>query len=519
MSPAGARVLKFGPFRIDHHTGSLTRDGTAVAVGGRALDILVALADANGAPVPKNTLLDRVWPGITVGDNNLQVQVSLLRRTLGDGWIITVPGHGYRLAIPAEDADPADDGIDPAVPGSVQSDKPSVAVLPFVNLSGSLEQEYFSDGLAEDVILALSRSRSLFVIARNSSFTYKGRAVEVRQVARELGVRYVLEGSLRRSAERVRVNAQLIDASTGKHIWAERYDRAVEDVFAVQDAITASIVKAIGPAIDSAEQQRALRRHPSSLGAWEAYQRGSWHLFRRKPEDVPKARHFFERALELDPALAVAHIGLALLITREGDFFGTRPLLESMALAADEVRKAVLLDPTDAEAHAHLASALGGTGDLSGAIEVADRALAMNENCATAYHVRGWALIFSGRPREGREVVRFAMRLDPRTAWNMALTIGIPISHYFEKDYEQCVASAQRLVADRPDHPWAYRWLAAALGQLGRTCEARDALAKAQSVSPDVFDTFVRQRVPWMRPDDYEHMLDGLRKAGWLGTS
>jgi adenylate cyclase len=193
-------------------------------------------------------------------------------------------------------------------------DKPSIAVLAFTNMSGDPEQEYFSDGIADEIITELSRSRSLFIIARNSSFAYKGRAVNIKQVGRELGVRYVLEGSVRRSGGRVRVITQLIDVETSNHIWAERYDRALEDVFAVQDQITIAVATAVLPAISEAELRRVLRKPPGSLGAWEAYQRGMWHLQQYRSQEVPQARGFFNRALELDPMLAAAHTGLAMAV-------------------------------------------------------------------------------------------------------------------------------------------------------------------------------------------------------------
>ena len=190
-------------------------------------------------------------------------------------------------------------------------DKPSIAVLAFTNMSGDPEQEYFSDGIADDIITELSRSRSLFVIARNSSFTYKGRSVDIKQVARELGVRYVLEGSVRRSGSRVRVVAQLIDAETGKHIWAERYDRALEDVFAVQDEITMAVVAAIVPAVADADLRRILRKPTESLGAWEAYQRGLWHEAKQNATDNTRARDFFQQAIRLDAGFAPAYVELA----------------------------------------------------------------------------------------------------------------------------------------------------------------------------------------------------------------
>ena len=247
-------------------------------------------------------------------------------------------------------------GTDEALP---LPDKPSIAVLAFTNMSGDSDQEYFSDGIADDIITELSRVRWLFVIARNSSFAYKGNAIDVKQIGRELGVRYVLEGSVRRGGERVRVNAQLIDAETGSHVWADRYDRGSTDVFAVQDEITLAVTRAIGPAVSDAEQRRALRKPPANLGAWESYQRGLWHLQRWRSEGIPRSREFFNRALELDPMLAAARTGLAMGFHREGAMHATRPLLEALRLSGDEAQKALELDPNDADAHAFRAHAAG----------------------------------------------------------------------------------------------------------------------------------------------------------------
>ena len=281
-------------------------------------------------------------------------------------------------------------------------EKPSIAVLAFTNMSGDPEQEYFSDGVADDIITLLSHSRSLFVTARNSSFTYKGRAIDVKQAARELGVRYVLEGSVRASDGRVRVNAQLINAETGNHLWAERYDRDRADVFAVQDEITIAVSRAVEPAVADAERPRALRKPPGNLGAWEAYQRGQWHLWQMRLEDVPRARKFFNRALELDATLAAAHIGLASLYTMEGFFFASRPVAEAVALAADEARKAVDLDPTDADAHAFRAFSSGHTGDHAGGFDHVERALSNKPELRPRISREGLA---SGLLRQGRRRV------------------------------------------------------------------------------------------------------------------
>ncbi len=396
-------------------------------------------------------------------------------------------------------------------------DKPSIAVLAFTNMSGEPEQEYFSHGIADDIITELSRTRWLFVIARNSSFAYKGGAIDVKRVGRELGVRYVLEGSVRRGGERVRVNAQLIDAETGNHIWADRYDRDLTDIFAVQDEITLAVTRAIGPAVSDAEQRRALRKLPANLGAWELYMNGVWHLSRSRAEDVPRAHEFFNRALELDPTLAAAHTALAMVFSREGAMHASRPLLEALRFSSDELQKALELDPNDATALGFRAEVAGSLGDFAAGFDYVERALSVSPSCAQAYHSKGWLQIFTGRPAEGRQAILWSIRLDPRRSSYPFVRSQIAMSYYIECDYETAVAEAQRVIADRPDHPYAYRWLAAALGQLGRGDEARTVLDKAIAIAPDVFRRYVEQRVPWMGQAIYEHMLDGLRRAGCDG--
>ena len=423
--------------------------------------------------------------------------------------------HASRIPVTTDAAAPT------AVPGTLVGlalpDKPSIAVLPFDNLSGDPAQEYFSDGMAEDIITQLSRSHALFVIARGSSFTYKGRAVDVKQVGRELGVRYVLEGSVRRGGERVRISAQLVEAQTGNHIWAERFDRPLADVFAVQDEMSDAVATAIGPAVADAEMQRAMRRPPESLGAWELYQRGMWHLGKADAAANDAARGLFKRAVELDPMFAAAYVGLSVACFWAGSQYQAIPLDEATRLGSMHARKAVELDPGDADAQAMLAGTLRVQGDMDNALVIARQALAINLNCAHAHLVMGAVLMWTGRTAESRQALGVFERLSPRDAAIAQAHGAIAISYYFDCDYERCVEAARRQLSAHPGYTLTYRWLAAALGQLGRTAEARAALEKSIAVSPREFDVYVRDRVPWMRPEDHEHMLDGLRKAGWQG--
>ncbi len=396
-------------------------------------------------------------------------------------------------------------------------DKPSVAVLPFTNMSGDPEQEFVSDGIAEDVITALSHYPSLFVIARNSTFTYKGRAVDVKQVGRELGVRYVLEGSVRKAGNRIRVTAQLIEAGTSNHIWAERYDRDLTDIFAVQDEITQALTTALTPAIADAELRRAIRKPPESLDAWAAYQRGLWYLSKANPDDDTIAQNFFRQAIDLDPTFAPGYTALALAQLQAAAVYQKLSLLEAQSSAEALARRAVALDGTDAEARSCLGWALQARGELVGALIEIERALEMSPNLALAHWQRGATLIFSGRPKEGLKALETCIRLDPRDPFMSVRLLHIACGLYFARDYEGVIEASKRLIRSYPDFPMIYRWPAAALGQLARYAEAKEWLEKAISQAPAAFNMYVHNRVPWFRPEDHAHLLEGLRKAGWEG--
>jgi adenylate cyclase len=425
---------------------------------------------------------------------------------------ITRPIHFFRVLRDPETVASASDS--PVLQTLLPPDKPSLAVLPFASLSSDPEQEFFADGVAEDIVTALSRYPSLFIIARNSCFTYKGRAVDVKQVGRELGVRYVLEGSLRRADNRVRVTAQLIEAETGRTVWADRYDRDLVDIFSVQDEIAEAVTIAVAPAIADAELHRAMRKPPESLDAWTAYQRGIWHVERASAEDTALAQKFFQQAVDLDPGFAGGYKGLSKLEAQAADYRG-RGLADALRSAEALARRAVTLDPADAEARSRLANALYRQGDYDGGLAEAERALTISPNLADAHGERGAILIFSGRFREGLLALERAVRLDPRrpAVRLNQITLGL----YFSGDYDAAVEAAKRAIRSYPDHPNPYRWLTAALGQLGLTQEAKEALEKAIAIAPAPFEMYVRRCPPWIRTEDHAHMVEGLRKAGWEG--
>jgi adenylate cyclase len=415
---------------------------------------------------------------------------------------IAEPMRAWRLKLDgATPTQVSTKSVDLALP-----DKPSIAVLPFQNMSGDPEQEFFADGISEDVITALSRYSSLFVIARNSSFSFKGRKYDVKQVGRELGVRYVLEGSLRKSSERVRVTAQLIEAETGNNVWVERYDRDLADIFAVQDEIAQASTIAITPAIADAERQRAIRKPPASLDAWGAYQRGMWHIGKASTQDDALAEKFFSLAIDCDPMFAGGYIGLATVLSRSK---GTQAREEDMA------RRAVALENNNAEAHARLSLALLARGDHQGAVAQAEESLALCPNLADAHGALGVTLAYSGRPAEGVASLLTCIRLDPRAPSLVNRLNQVALAHYFCQNYDAAIEAADRAIRSFPNFPSPYRWRAAALGELGRTEDAKAALETAVAVSPSSFGFQVNQRPPWFRPQDHAHMLEGLRKAGW----
>jgi len=300
-----------------------------------------------------------------------------------------------------------------------------------------------------------------------------------------------------------------------RDVWAERYDRDLADIFALQDEITEAVTTAIAPVIADAERQRAARRPPGNLDAWTACQRGWWHMSKVSVEDNALAEKFFQQAIDLDPTFAGGYKGLVSVLADAATVFLTRSLAETQSLAETLARRAVALDGADAEARASLGATLWRGGDHEGARAEAERALAMNPNLARGYAVLGTALIYSGRAKEGVAALETCIRLDPRDTGLAARLNQLAVGLYFSHDYEASIAAAKRAIRLYPDYPGPYRWLAAALGKAGSTEEAKGALAKAITLAPASFDMYVRNRVPWHRPEDHAHMLEGLRKAGW----
>jgi len=391
-------------------------------------------------------------------------------------------------------------------------DKPSIAVLPFHNLSGDPEQEYFADGMVEDIVTALSRIRWLFVIARTSTFTYRGQGVDVKRVGRELGVRYLLEGSVRKGGDRVRVTPQLIDTTSGVQLWADRYDRDLDDIFAVQDEITASVASIIEPALAEAEQQRVLRKPQERLDSWEAYQRGLWHLHKYGAGENRTAQRFFRQAIALEPNFAPGHYGLALAVFWDFWLYSQRSLPDVLDTTLEEARIAVSLDDKDATAHAVLAWMMEAIGDWGTAIAEARTALVLSPNSAFVIGVLGLALGAGGYRAEAIDQLRRAMRASPYDPLTWAWTFWVGVWQFLSSEFDAALETLRQVIRLRPGHAYVHSYIAASLGYLGRLGEARAALDRARALFPEEFSRH-QQRPPWVRSEDFAFRQKGLRLA------
>jgi TolB-like protein len=413
-------------------------------------------------------------------------------------------------------------GARKTAPALQPSHKPSIVVLPFNNMSGDSEQEYFADGMVEEITTALSRTRWLFVIARNSSFTYKGRAVDVKQVGRELGVRYALEGGVRKAADRVRITAQLIDASTGAHLWADRFDGSLEHIFELQDQVTASVVGAIAPRLEQAEVERAKHKPTESLDAYDYFLRGIASLHSWTKESNDEALRLFNKAIELDPDFASAY-GMAswCYVRRKGSRWMTDRVQET-AEAARLGRRAVELGWDDP-----VALAWGGFSlayvvhDVEVGATLIDRALLLNPNLAEAWHFSGWVRIYLGQPEIAIEHLAHAMRLSPVDPLTFVTLMAIAFAHFFAGRYNDASLWAEKALAASPPrlrekavyHP-ALLIAAASNALAGRLEEAQNAIAQSRQISPTAHISNLKNQIPLRRPDDLVRYAEGLRKAG-----
>jgi TolB-like protein len=510
-------AVTFGRFRLDLGRRKLLRDGAPVQLGGRAMDILCVLAAAKGNVVTKDELLERVWPGLVVAESNIQVHISALRKALNEGkdglsYVVTASGRGYRFV---GQLAAAEDGSTALQQGLPVPDRPSIAVLPFANLSGDPEQEYFADGIVEEIITALSRIRWLFVIARNSSFTFKGRAVDVKQVGRELGVRYVLEGSVRKAANRVRISGQLIDAATGLHLWADRFDGQLDDIFDLQDQVTANVVGALAPKLQQAEIQRVRHKPTEILDAYDYFLRGMASLYRWTREGNNEALALFYKAIELDSDFATAH-GMAASCYGWRQFNGwttDRPkeLAESIRL----VERVTESGKDDAVALSFGGLALGYVvGDLKGSAALIDKALVLNPNLAAAWHASGWVRAFLRDTDLALEHVARAMRLSPLDPLMFSMHLVAGLTHFVARRYAEAAICADKAFREQPNFLPAIRLMAACNALCGRLEEARKAIARGRELDPGLRISNLKDRIGPFHPEVFTRYVEALRLAG-----
>ena len=524
-------MFQFEGYTLDIARSLLRVGDREVALRRKSFELLRFLVENPDRLVTKDELLKAIWPNVVVTDESLTQCVSEVRQAIGDSKqtiIVTVPRRGYRFAVPVLRVGTlATVAAQPALPTAApplaspdpgpRSDRPCVAVLPFANLSGDPLQDYFSDGMTEDIITELSRFSELLVIARHSSFQYKGKAVDIRQVGKDLGARYVLEGSIRRSGERVRITAQLIEAVTGVHRWAERYDRELHDVFAVQDEVARAIVAILAAHVNRAEIDRALLKPPAALEAYDFYLRGAeaffLHMNRRTKVSIYDTRRLLEQSLAIDPGYARAAAMLsqtymhAYVEPFDCDYLSPAALDRALELA----ETAVNLAPRLPQAHAQLGyvSLLNRQHDT--AVAEFERAFALNPNFIDNRFA--FALIFWGEPAKALQVVEANIRLDPFQP--LVLTSGIiGLANYMLKRYGEAVRFFREWASRLPNLQNPHVFLASAYAQSGQLQEARAEAAEVLRVNPGFTIESWKRLAVYKVPEDAEHRIDGMRKAG-----
>jgi TolB-like protein len=520
--------LMFGDCMLDPARRELMRGAKTIAVGPQVFDLLLYLVQNRERVVSKDGLLDAVWNGRIVSESTLTSHINAVRKAIGDSGgeqrlIRTIARKGFRFIGEVTESSDGGDFPKSEIAGSSETpaaalplpDKPSIAALPFVNLSGDPEQEYFADGVVEDIIAALSRIGWLFVIARNSSFTYKGRAVDIKQVGRELGVRYVLEGSVRKAANRVRITGQLIDATTGTHLWAERFEGSLDDLFELQDQIAESVVGAIAPRLERAEIERAKRKPTESLDAYDYYLRGMANFHLGTEEGTNAALPLLYRAIELDPDYASAY-GMASACHFWSKFNGWAADREwTIAEGARLAQCAIELGRDDAVALARGGHALANfVGDVDGGIDLIDRALVLNPNLAAGWFLGSFVRIMRGASDDAIEQLARAMRLSPLDSEMYRMQGGMALAHLYARRFDTAFSWAEKALRNLPTFLIVVGIIAASHAHAGRTDDADRAMQQLRRLDPALRLSNLDDWLPYHRPEYLATLADGLRKAG-----
>lgn len=524
---SGSKSYRFDRFVVDLRSAVLRRDGVALPLRPKSFDVLVYLAQNRGRIVRKRELLENVWRNVIVTENSLVQCIKEIRQALGDdaqAIVETVAKRGYLFSPSVVEIDDSALTAPAAVYGAMTEahseqpylplpDRPSIAVLPFTNMSDDPDQEHFADGITEDLITGLSHIHWLFVIARSSTFVYKHRAVDVKHVSRELGVRYVLEGSLRRSGNRLRISAQLIDATTGSHLWAEQYDRELGEIFAMQDEMTRTVAGAIEPRLLAAEGVRVLARSAEDLDAWELVARAQLHFWRMTRGDCETAIGALNRAVEAYPDYAPAQslLGFCLIFAAH---MGWIDRGQGLPAGRQHALRGIALDERDPWGHiAHGYAALMEyrTEESIAAFRLA---VDLNPNSAAAHSYLCLGLAFAGQDREAIEHGEYAIRLSPLDP-EMARTLGsIAVAHYLAGRFQEAARCTEEALRLRPGFHGGQRLRCASLAQAGRVDEARSCLATVRREQPQLSINWIRANVPYQTPKLMELFLDGMRKAG-----
>jgi TolB-like protein len=506
--------MAFGPFQLDLDQRQLTRGGTPVVLGSRPMDLLCILAAARGQLVTKDELLSKVWPDVIVEENNIQVQVSALRKALGDGqdgasYIVTVPGRGYRFAGSSTASLVLD--AEALQPPLRVPDRPSIAVLPFTNVGGDAEQESFADGISEDIITALTRHRWFLVIARNSSFSYKAQPTDVKQVATELGARYVLQGSVRKSAQRVRVTAQLVDASSGIQIWTERFDRELAEIFSVQDEIAEKVAGAIEPELLKHEGGQAAQRATGSLTAWNLVRQGTWYFHQLTEATHLRSRALFREAVRLDPQFPEAHMWLSRAGTSIVSYGWAEDEPAEMKEAMEAGIRAVQLDEKDAYTQYAMAMAHIFSCSMESAIRFAQKTIDLSPSFALGHLVLGMARLYSGCAAKAVEPLEHGLRLNPYDPQNFHWFRILALAHYFSGQNEPAIQAALKALNVRPSWPFTLETVAVCYAALDRLPDAKECIDRMQRLPGPKTDPIAPMKA--LNPDWAEHLSAMLRKA------
>ncbi len=527
-------IYAFEDYGLDADRRELRRGTELIALEPQVFDLLEYLIRNRARVVSSHDLITAVWNGRIVSESTLSSRITAVRHAVGDSGeqqrlIRTVVRKGFRFVGdvreekgPGAESAVVQAGTEWAEPARLHAaralplpDKPSIAVLPFANMSGDPEQEYFVDGVIEDITIALSQFRWLFVIARSSSFTYKGRAVDVKHVGRELGVRYVLEGSVRKAANRVRITAQLIDTATGAHLWANRFDGGLEDIFDLQDQVTASVVGAIGPKLEQAEIERAKRKSTDSLDAYDYYLRGMGSLYQWTKDGISEALRLFHKAFQIDPEFASAYGMAAYCYVQRKSYGWFTDRRQEIAEAARLARRAAELGQDDALALSKAAHVLASVvGDVDSGVACIDQALLLNPNLATGWYVSGWIRIFLGEPEAAIKLLARAMRLSPFDPLIFKVHAAIAYAHFFAGRYDEASAWAEKAVRAGPNYLTAVRGAAASHALAGRLGEAQKLIAHMRKLAPALRISNLKDLIPFRRSEDFAKWADALRKAG-----